>query len=68
MNVLGRSTTLGTRGRTRSGRALQFAGFDESAVAALFHVNSSLAAAHTGGGPTHQGWYGAQVYQLDPLD
>ncbi len=66
MHVLRRRSALVARCRTRSGGTLEFAGFDEAAVAALFHVNSSLAAAHTGGGPTHQGWYDAQVYQLDP--
>ncbi len=46
VNVLGRRTAFDARRRSRSGRALEFASFNKPTVAALFHVNSSLAAVH----------------------
>jgi hypothetical protein len=46
VDVLGRRSAFDARRGARASGALEFASFNKPTVAALFHVNSSLAAVH----------------------
>jgi len=46
VDILGCRAAFDARRRSRTGRTLEFASFNKPTVAALFHVNSSLAAVH----------------------